>query len=231
MDAGNRAGIILVTLLVIFFALLVALMAWGAPAESVNKLRDFVGFLGDHQDQDLAKLVTSLGAGVVILLGVLVIILELSPPATPGVRITTVRSGDATIPSDEIAARVQQEVLALEHVTAARVRATGRGKRVEVEMDLHVDPQASLAQTGEAACLRTRQLLEQQMSIPLAGQPRARLHYRELRIGQGEEPAPAEAPIEERAQETARTGWERPAAAANVEPGAGDTSEDPARPS
>ncbi len=230
MDVGNRLGIIIATLVLIFFALLVAMMAWGAPHESVNKLNDFVGFLRDHQDEDLAKLVTTLGAAIVILLGGLVIILELSPPVTAGVRIGPVRSGDATITSEVIAARVEQEVLAVDHVSAARVRVGGRGKRVDVEMDLDVDADAPLAQTGEQACSRTRDLLERQMSIPLVSPPRANLHYRELRITRGDaagvpaEAEPAPAATEPEAQGV-RAGWQRPPAV-EEERTAGD-AEDP----
>ncbi len=230
MDVGNRLGIIIATLVVIFFALLVAMMAWGAPHESVNKLNDFVGFLRDHQDEDLAKLVTSLGAAVVILLGALVIILELSPPVTPGVRIGPVRSGDATITPDVIAGRIEQEVLAVDHISAARVRVGGRGKRVDVEMDLDVDADAPLAQTSEQACSRTRDLLERQMSIPLVAPPRANLHYRELRITREDAAgAPAEAEPASRATdpeaEGVHAGWQRPPAVEEERP-PGD-AEDP----
>ncbi len=230
MDVGNRLGIIIATLVVVFFALLVAMMAWGAPHESVNKLNDFVGFLRDHQDEDLAKLVTSLGAIIIILLGALVMILELSPPVTPGVRIGPVRSGDVSITPEVISARIEQEVLAVDHVSAARVRVGGRGKRVDVDMDLDVDADAPLAQTGEQACSRTRDLLERQMSIPLVSPPRANLHYRELRITRDEaggapvEPQSA-SPATDAQAEGVHSGWQRPPAS-EEERTAGD-AEDP----
>lgn len=231
MDVGNRLGIIIATLVVIFFALLVAMMAWGAPHESVNKLNDFVGFLRDRQDEDLAKLVTTLGAAIIILLGALVIILELSPPATAGVRIGPVRSGDAFITSDVIARRIEQEVLAVEHVTAARISAGGRGKRVHVEMDLDVDSDAPLAQTAEQACSRTRELVEQRMSIPLVAPPRANLHYRELRITREDEAAPAAEAAPPPAggeveAESVPAGWQRPPAPQEEQP-TGDTEDPP----
>lgn len=229
MDTGNRVAIVLAALVVMFFALLVAMLAWGAPEGSVGRLQDFVTFLTDHQDEDLAKLVTSLGAAVVVLLGLLVVILELSPPTTPGVRITAVRSGDATITSDAIAERIQQEVLTVEHITAAKVQVAGRRQRVEVDLDLHVDPEASLATAADAACSRTRELVEGRMSIPLVRPPRARLHYRELRIGRAAAGSDEQQAVT--AEETVRTAWERPAETEQQEAGGHDAGENPERPS
>lgn len=229
MDVGNRVAIVLAALAIMFFALLVAMLAWGAPEGSVARLQDFVTFLADHQTEDLAKLVTSLGAAVVVLLGLLVVILELSPPPTPGVRITAVRSGDATITSDVIAERVQQEVLAVEHVTGVKAQVAGRRTRVEIDLDLDVDPEASLAAAADEACSRTRDLLERRMSIPLARPPRARLHYRELRLGRAGTSSDEQQPVA--AQETVRAVWERPGPTERQEAGVDDAGEDSERPS
>jgi hypothetical protein len=47
---------------------------------------------------------------------------------------------------------------------------------------LHVDPDANLAAVTDAACEAARDVLIEKVHVELMAPPRARLHYRELRL-------------------------------------------------
>lgn len=181
MDTTNRIIIIGGALVWIFFVLVVLLLAWGAPENSVDALDDFVGYLDDHTD-DLSRLILSLGGIILMLLAIIVVIAELTPPATQTVTVQQVKSGSAVIAVGEIEQRVVQEVQMVPHVTQAAVKVLGRRRGIELDLDLHVDPEANLSETAEEACRRTADLVRGSMGIALLELPRAHLHYRELHL-------------------------------------------------
>lgn len=203
LDQLNRFGVLILAILAIFAALLVVLLAWGDPGGAIDRIEDFTSYLRDHETRS-AKVVVSLGATVVVLLMLAVIVVEVTPPATRKMRLRNVRSGDAMLTTKQIAARVEQEVRAVSHITGCTAMVAARGKRIELVLDLHVDPVASLAETADDACRAAQHLIEQDMGIELAQPPRARMHYRELRLHDDERPALG--------GWAARpgTGWERP---------------------
>lgn len=195
-DSVNRFAVSLLALLVMFAAVLVALLAWIEPDGSIARLRDLADFLGRHDDRD-GKLILSLAALVVVLLMAAVLVLELAPSSTRGMRVRNVTSGDVTITTKRIGETIDDAVRAAPHVAACTTMVTRRGRKVEVVLDLHVDAGAELAQTADEACRRAHVLVEQ-LGIELSAKPRARLHYRELRLRP------------ETQQEAEATGWERP---------------------
>lgn len=182
MDAVNRVAIIVAALLLVFAAFLVIVLAWGAPDASVERLQDFTQWLDEHRTTG-AKLITTLGALVVVLLAIALVVLELSPASTQTVRVASGDRGVATMSTEAIAERVQREVAQTPHVVASSVRIVGRRRAVEVELDLDVDAYANLRETAMDACERARAVIHDVMGVPLAAPPRARLHYRELRVG------------------------------------------------
>lgn len=182
MDTVNRVAIVTGGLVVIFAALVVILLAWGAPDASVGRLADFASWLDEHQTTG-AKVITTLGALVVVLLAAALVVLELSPSSTASVRVATGEGGVATISTEAIADRVQREVERTPHVLGSAVRVMGRRRAVEVELDLNVDAYANLRETALDACERARAVVQDVMGVGLASPPRARLHYRELRVG------------------------------------------------
>jgi hypothetical protein len=183
----------------------VALLAWGAPDESITRIDDLAGWLRDHNNQD-TQIIITLGATVAVLLMLIVIVVELTASPTQRMRVRNVKAGGATISTPEIAARIQEEAQRVPEVAACEAIVAARGKRVEIVLDLHVGPGANLAQTAEEACRRAHVLVEEKMGIGLAARPRARLHYRELRLSR--ENGTAAMPAKAMATDT--TEWERP---------------------
>jgi len=200
-DRLNRLVVIALALAAIFAALLLTLLAWGAPDESIARVADLAGWLGRHNNAE-AKTIVSLTATVVVLLMLAVILAELTPSPTKKMRLRNVRAGEAVITTHEIAARVNAEVESIPHVAACNAIVAARGNRAEIVLEIHVEPGADLGDTADAACRRTRVLAETKLDIDLAAPPRARLHYRELRL-QGAAGAP---------RRLGPSGWERPAA-------------------
>jgi len=180
-DLANRFALVVVALVVLFVAVLVALLAWGAPDRSITRVTDFANFLRDHNNRD-AKLMITLGAAVVALLMLTVIIIEVTPSPIQKMRLRNVKAGMGTITTVEIAERIQSEVSALPHVRGCTATVAARGKRIDVVLDLHVDEEADLAEAADSACGRTLILAERMMGLSLTRRPRARMHYRELRL-------------------------------------------------
>lgn len=193
----SRFVIALLALVLIFLAALVIALAWTDSEGAIGRLGDGVGWLEDHNDRD-GRLILTLACVVVILLGLTVLLLELTPPRATTMPVKNVTSGTAQITTAQIAARINSAVAALPQVAECEAAVARRGKKVEMVLDLHVEPGADLAHTADEACRHAHLLVEQELGIELAAMPRARLHYRELRLGLANETPPAP------------SSWERP---------------------
>ena len=177
----NRILIVLSALLVIAAAAAIVTLAWSAPGGAIDRIADLAGWLGDHNDRD-TKIVITLTGTVVALLMLMTIILELTPSPTQRMRVRNIKSGEGVISTTQIAHRINLAVQQIEHIAECQAVVAAHGRRVEVVLDLNVDAGADLSRAADDACATTQRLLEQQINIEMAGRPRARLHYRELRL-------------------------------------------------
>jgi hypothetical protein len=200
-DRLNRIVIVVLALAGIFTAIVVALLAWGAPDESVARVADLAGWMGRHNNTG-TRTIIALSSTVVALLLLTAIIVEVTPAPAGKMRLRNIRAGEAVITTHEIAARINAEVATAPHVAACDAFVAAHRGGLDVTLELHVEPGADLALTADEACLRARSLIESELGIELAAPPRARLHYRELRLL-----GAADAP-----RRLAPSGWERPAA-------------------
>jgi hypothetical protein len=188
VDQANRFAIVVAALVLIFCAVLIVLVAWGDAASAIGRLRDFAGYLDRHDTRE-AKVIVTLGATVIAMLLLALIVVEVTPSPLQKMRVRNVRAGNASITTPEIAARISAEARAVEHVQDCDAVVATHGRRIDVVLDLHVDAGADLAHTADDACGRVRELVEQRIGVELAQPPRARLHYRELRL-RDEPPVP-----------------------------------------
>ncbi|MDP9238435.1 MAG: hypothetical protein M3P30_13760 [Chloroflexota bacterium] len=211
----NRFVIVVAALVVIFLALLLALLAWGAASGSIAQLEDLSAWLRRHDDRE-AKLIITLAAAVVTFGMLATIIVELTPSPTQKMRVRSVRSGSAAISTDQIAERINAEVRYIRNIAGCNAVVAARGRRIEVVLNLDLDPGANLAEAADEACGRTQALVEQQLGIELAQPPRARLRYRELRLRERDERAGNGAPAAVIRGEPG-TGWEPPVSDAEGE--------------
>jgi flagellar basal body-associated protein FliL len=182
MNLANRLIIVLGALVVIFAVAVVILFTWATASESVERLGDFVQFLDDHAEDNGSRIILTLGGIVVALLALVVVIAELTPSRAERVPVRDVRAGDALLSTDAIAQRLQQEVSVVPHVTQTKATVAARGKGVEVDLELHVDPDTNLALTSEEACRAVENLLTNRLSVEMARPPRLNIRYSELRL-------------------------------------------------
>jgi hypothetical protein len=117
---------------------------------------------------------------IAVLLGALVVVIEVMPPETGSLKVTNVRSGEGRISTEEITTRLEEEVRALPQIANVQATVRGRGDKAEIDLELHVRPEADLAATTEEACRVARHLVNERMGVQLEREPRAHLHYREL---------------------------------------------------
>jgi hypothetical protein len=197
MNVANRFIIVLGALLIIFAVAVVILFTWAAASDSVERLSDFVQFLQEHEADNGSRVIVTLGGIVVGLLALVVVIAELTPPQAERVPVRDVRAGDALLSTDAIAQRLQQEVSFVPHVTQAKVSVGARGKGVEVDLELLVDPDTNLALTSEEACRVVENLLTNRLSVEIARPPRLNLRYSELRLAGAPTATAPPPPVEE----------------------------------
>jgi hypothetical protein len=222
MNVANRLVIVLAALLIMFAVAVVILFTWAAASESVNRLGDFVQFLHDHEEDNGSRVILTLGGIVVALLALVVVIAELTPPRAERVPVRDVRAGDALLSTDAIAQRLQQEVSFVPHVTQVKTTVAARGTGVEVDLELHVDPDTNLALTSEEACRVVENLLTNRLSVEMARPPRLNLRYSELRLAGAPSEAPPAAPPSPIEEPPAEAEVQEPPAAAAETPSAGE---------
>jgi len=194
MNLFNRAVLVLLCLALATAAIAVIVLAWTAPAESIDRLRDAADWLDDH-NQDLEKSILTAAAAAVALVALVVVAMEVLPRPTGHVQVTDLQAGNAVLSTAAIGQRVEEAVNRVSHVSDVRASVKAKRKGVLVDLDLHVDPEANLASVTDEACNAAREVLTERVHVALLRPPRARLHYRELRLrGRALTPARSQAP-------------------------------------
>ncbi len=182
MDLTNRVLIVCGALTWIFLVMVVILLAWGAPEDSIDKILDLGNYLADHNDTP-AKLIVTFGGLILIMLALIVIISEVAPSDGGTLKMERVGGATAHISTEEVALRLEEELQTFPQLRQVQASVKSKGQKAEVKLELHVGAEAELTSTAEEACRRARQLLEERMGVALAGPPEARLHYQELKVG------------------------------------------------
>jgi hypothetical protein len=190
MNVANRMLVTAFLLMLVCLAVAVIILAWSLSSESIARLSDFVSFLNDH-DNNLAKLIITLGSAVVLLLGLALIILEVAPRAQRTVAVHDVQTGSAVLSTEAIARRIEQSLTEVAHVESAKAKVIGRKKGVEIDLQLLVDPDSDLAPVADEASQVARDTLAEKMSVALAKPPRVRFYYSRPRVAKPAAPEPA----------------------------------------
>jgi hypothetical protein len=189
----NRIVITLLLLALAGGAIAIVALAWTLPEDSISGLRDGVNWLDDNNG-DLEKVILTTAGALIALVAFAIIVMELIPSAGKDVKVSDVEAGNVVLSTAAIAERVDEAVREVPNVAQVKSVVRGRRKGVEVFLDLHVDPNANLAAVSAAACDAARRVLSERVHVPITGQPRVRLHYRELRLQQAAaRPEPVEA--------------------------------------
>lgn len=181
MNLLNRLLIILLLLALAAGAVAVVVLAWVRPDESIASLRDAVNWLDDNNETLQRIVLTSVGL-LIALLALSALIFELVPHAGMEVKVTDVRAGDAMLSTVSIGQRVDEAVREVPHVAESRSVVRAKRKGVMVSLDLHVEPEANLAEVANNASDAIKAVLSEKVHVRLLEPPKIRLHYRELRL-------------------------------------------------
>ena len=189
MDATNRALIIAGALVWIFLVMVVVLLTWAEPDQSIEWIQDLAGYMDDHNETS-SQLIITFGGLILILLGLALMIYEVTPSSAGTLNVKLPGGGTARIDTEEVARRVTEELRIMPQLREVHVEVTSRSAKAQVALELQVGEEADLSSTTEEACARTRQLLEERMGVTLNGPPKAKLYYRTLRVSKQAETAP-----------------------------------------
>ncbi|MFQ6019914.1 MAG: hypothetical protein ACE5KW_04080 [Dehalococcoidia bacterium] len=185
----NRSAIIALAGLLIIAMAVVAFIAWAAPDETVARLRDLVQYLDDHND-NAGRLIVTLGTLTLIVIAVLVIVIEMAPEEEP-TELQLERAGTTTfVAAAGLRQRLEEVLLALPAVTAARVGVAAHKKAVALSLDLTLLAGTNVTLAGEEATRAVAHTLEEEMGLPLAGAPRLRIIFGKAAEAEAPPPSP-----------------------------------------
>jgi len=189
----NRLASVLICLALIAGAGAVIGLAWAAPQESIDWIADAAGWLDDHNTNGTRAVIT-IGGALVVVIAFVALVMEVLPQNSGEVKVTGLQVGDAVLTTAAIGQRIEEAVNQVPNISDVRASVRAKRKGVTVALDLHVDPDANLAAVTDAACEAARDVLTDKVHVELLAPPRARLHYRELRLkGRQVRPGPAAA--------------------------------------
>ena len=150
--------------------------AWAADAETVERLEDFVQYLGDHRD-NASRLILTLGALVLIVLALLLIIVELAPEEEAR-EIRVEQAGATTIvPAEPLRLRLEEALTAMPQVTTARARVFSHDKGIAMKLYLTVTPGANVAMVTQEASRVVVDTLQAELGLPVSAPPTVRITF------------------------------------------------------
>jgi hypothetical protein len=192
MDSSNRQFIVLCACALIVAMAVLIFLTWAAPDRTISRLGDFVQFLSDN-NTDAGKLVITLAALAAGIIGLLVIVVEVAPDAEP--KDLRVEQAGATlvIPADALRLRLEEALLMLPDVTAARTRVWTRDKGIATSIELTVPPGVNLIRVTQEAVRIVVEAIQADLGLPVSGVPPVKIAFGGSRSPV--HPTPASAPI------------------------------------
>lgn len=176
MNAFNRMFVLIAAAVAVALMVAVIVLAWTADSNVVDSVADLASYLDDHTD-NLSKVILSLGALVVLLLALILIVAELVPTGPVEIRLRQTAGGTLVVAADDIARRIEEEVGQLATTQEVRALVTGRDNGIQVTLELAVGQGANLAAVMEESAQVTQRTVEEQIGVPLVGQPTVRVRY------------------------------------------------------
>lgn len=176
MNEMNRYLVVLCAAAWIVAAAVVVFLTWAAPTESINALDDVIQFLDDN-DGTAGKLVITLGALALAVLAVLWIVIELAPEDE--IKELRIEQAGATtiVPADALRLRLEESLLGVSGVTAARSKVWPRDKGVAVGLDLTVVQTANVGDVTQQAVRTVVDTLHEDLGLPVSGTPDVRIAF------------------------------------------------------
>ena len=184
MNLFNRIVLVVIFLALAAGGVTIAVLSWTLPNESIEQLGEAVQWLEDN-NQELERALVAAAGLLVAVVAITFLLFELIPRGITDVKVTDVKTGDAYLSTASIGQRIEEAVSRVPHISDVRAIVKARRKGVQIELDLHVEPQADLATVTDAATEATTDVLTDQVHVAMVAPPRVRLHYRELLLNRG----------------------------------------------
>lgn len=176
MNETNRSLIVIFCALLVMLAAVVIFLTWSANTDTIDALFDAVDYLNDHND-DPGRLIVTLGALIVAVIALLVIILELAPEDEEK-ELRVQQAGATTIvPAAALRERLEEALLALPEITAARSRVKTKDHGIAVALDLTVTPAANVARVTQESTRVVVDTVQEDLGLPVNGTPVVRVSF------------------------------------------------------
>jgi hypothetical protein len=178
MNETNRTAIVLGAAVWIILMAVVIFLAWSADDKVIDKLGDFAEFLQANVQGDTAgRLIVTLGALALVALGLLVIVIELAPEDEER-ELRVEQAGSTTIvPAQALRLRLEEGLMALPDVTAAKARVFSREKGIASSLDLTIAPGANIASITQESSRIVVDTIQTELGLPVSGLPTVRIGF------------------------------------------------------
>jgi hypothetical protein len=170
MDTTNRLFIVLCAAAWVVVMAVIIFLTWAAPDRTINRLGDFVEFLGNN-NTDAGKLVVTLAAIAAGIIAFLVMVLEVAPDDNPSELRVEQAGATMVVPADALRMRLEEALLMLPDVTAARTHVRSRDKGIAASMELTVPPGVSIANLTQEAVRVVVEAIQTDLGLPVSGVP------------------------------------------------------------
>lgn len=176
MNESNRLFIVLGAATWIVIAVAVVFLTWAAPDRSIDRLGDAVTFLRDN-NTTAGQLIVTLAAAATAVLALLLIIVEFAPEDEPR-ELRVEQAGAVTIvPAEALRMRLEEALLALPTITAARSHVLSRDKGIAAALELTVTPEANVSEVTQHAVRTVVDTVQTDLGLPVAGTPRVKVAF------------------------------------------------------
>jgi len=162
MNVFNRIAISLLLVAFVGVALLISLL----PKPVIGWLR-YALDVADYNMDPATQLVGAILGLLMAALAVLLLVIELRPPARQSVVVAQVAGGIAELTNESVALRVKKVSEAIAGVRDAVPVIRSHGKAVEISLRLVTDPDIDIPQKSEEVMQAVRSETETKMGIPI----------------------------------------------------------------
>lgn len=164
MNVFNRALATLFSVVLVVAGLAAFFLTLAAPNEANAFVQGWALYLSDQVTFN-NRLAVGLAAAAATIAGLLVFALELPRRSSNTVQLKKVNGGEGVLSIGAVAQRVQHDVELLAGVRRAKPLVHGRGKRIDVRLDVTTDPYVEAAGKTQEICQVIRDNVEGQMGV------------------------------------------------------------------
>ena len=173
---GNRMLIVIVAAAMIVVMALLIFVTWSADTDAINSLGDLVEFLNDHND-NAGKLIITLAALIVVILSLLIVVVELAPEDEEKELRVKQEGATTIVPAAALRARIEEALVALPEVSAAKAKVNTRDNGIATSLDLTLTPGANIAEVTQESVRVVTGTVQSDLGLPLAGVPAVRVKF------------------------------------------------------